>query len=516
MKKGTLLKNRYQILEEKGHGGFGTVYSAIDQLLGRFVAIKSSSNSLAKEAKLLKELKNVPRISHIYDYFHENGNDYIVMRLLDGKSLAQYYREKGTTLTISEVRPLLTSLCVTLSQMHKCGIIHRDISPGNILITEDNVPYLIDYGTATSITNHNLRNILDFSHKGLDAPERKNENQLGPGTDIYSLCATIVFLLSGEGIPDYADRIKYDPLPALLPRLSINSRQQNALLKGLNIDIAKRYNDATTFLQDFENNDTIYGESDVKYHINYFAKTDIGKRKINQDNFMIDSFFSYASEDCEISGTFPSSSSHLHIAAIADGVSSSCYGELASKAAIQAISHFIDSYRYSEALPERLLENLLDQLNEKIITLGNKIGHTSSTVTILTWINNHYYIANIGDSPIYLFRNGRLTQLSTPHTKANEMTDNPSEITPSDYHTLTRFLGKKHSAGSQMASYVEGTLNEGDTFFICSDGVTNVSNNEIIRKALKKGGSKALATLWKYAKKSPKQDNCTAIILNFR
>lgn len=516
LKKGTVLKGRYEVLSVLGHGGFGTVYKAIDQLLSRFVAIKSSTMSLNKEAKLLKEIKNVPYISHIYDYFQEDQSDYIVMRFIEGKSLSEIHKAHNMKIPVKELRPMLTSLCMALSQMHGKGVIHRDISPGNLILTEDGSLYLIDFGTATSITNSHLKNLFSFSHKGLDAPERTVDGLIGPGTDIYSLCASIIYLISGEGIPSYEDRLSYDPLPAILPKLGLGSKQQNALRKGLNIDISMRYKSASDFLQDFEGNDNVYGNSDIKYTVEYFAKTEIGKRAVNQDNFMIDACFSYAGEDCQIEGSFPSSASHIHIAAIADGVSSSCYGEFASKAAIQAVSHFIDSFRYSETLPERLMEDLLDQVNEKIITLGSKIGKTATTISILMWKNNHYYIANIGDSPIYLYRKRKLSLMTMPHTKATEKFTHSSNISVADYHTITRYLGKKNAAGSQMASYTTGTLEAGDTFLLCSDGISNIGNEEIFKRCIKKNGSKALETLWKYASKSPQQDNCSAIILNFK
>lgn len=516
LKKGTVLKGRYEILCVLGQGGFGIVYKAIDRLLSRFVAIKSSCTSLSKEAKLLKEIDNVPYISHIYDYFQDNKYHYIVMRFIEGSSLTKIHKDHDMKIPVKELRPMLTSLCMALSQMHNKGVIHRDISPGNLMLTDDGSLYLIDFGTATSITNSHLKNLLSFSHKGLDAPERTVDGLIGPGTDIYSLCATIIYLISGEGIPAPSDRAGYDPLPALLPRLSLNNKQQNALLRGLNMDINKRYHSVSDFFQDFEGNDNIYGNSDIKYTVTYAAKTEVGKRNVNQDNFMIDSCFSYAGEDCQIEGTFPSSASHIHICAIADGVSSSCYGEFASKAAIQAVSHFIDSFRYSDTLPDRLLEDLLDQLNEKIITLGTKIGKTATTISILMWKNNHYYVANIGDSPVYIFKKGKLTKLFTPHTKAHEKMFNSSDISVSDYHTITRYLGKENIAGSQMASFTTGILEGGDTFFLCSDGISNIGNDEIFKKCIKKGGNKALDALWKYAAKSPQQDNCSAIILNFK
>ena len=515
LEKGHRLHNRYEIRSVLGQGGFGTVYKAVDNLLNQIVAIKSSSKSLYKESRLLMALKDVPYISHIYDYFVEDGSDYIVMRYVKGVSLASYYREDSSRINVSFIKSVLPSISMSLYQMHKLGIVHRDISPGNLLLTEDGSLYLIDFGTATSTKHDSLKNMLHFSHKGLDAPERTNEMLLGPGTDIYSLCATIIFLLSGEGVPSYTDRLQYDPVPQFLPKLSLSGKQQNALMKGLSININNRYNDISDFVRDFKGDGSIFDNTNINYLVKYNAKTDIGKKFINQDNFMIDTYFTYAGEDCTIQGIFPSDSGHIHMVAVADGVTNSNHGELASKAAIQAVSHFIDSYKFRDELPDRLLEELLNQLNEKLISLGNKIGSTATTISILLWKNNTYYAANIGDSPIYLLRGSKLMRLSTPHTKAHEMLATNPNITMKDVHALTRYLGKKNSSGSQMASYSFGQLSFGDTFLLCTDGISNAVNDDILKKALKKEGEKTLAALWKCATKLENMDNCSAVVVKF-
>lgn len=516
LKKHTILKGRYEILSVLGNGGFGIIYKATDNLVGRYVAIKSSTESLSHEAKILGTLKNVPYISHSFDYFTENKTDYIVMRLVKGTSMSEIFNHSSKPFAVSDIKKYLPSICMSLYQMHKLGIIHRDISPGNLMITEDESIYIIDFGTATSTKHEGLRNNLIFSHKGLDAPERTNNNLLGPGTDIYSLCATIVYLLSGEGIPLPASRMKYDVIPALLAKLSINSNMQRALCKGLNIDIKKRYSDAFEFLRDFLGDEDPLTKAKINYTVEYNACTDIGTRGVNQDNFMIDSYFTYAGEDCLINGDFPSSYKHIHIVAIADGVASASYSEFASKATIQAISHFIDSYKYSEDLPERLMENLLDQLNEKIIFLGKKIGHTASTVSILMWKDNNYYVANIGDSPIFLLRKGKITTLTKAHTLAASKLQKGLQVTAEDLHTLKNYLGKENVSGSQMASYSSGQLAKDDTFLICSDGVSNAFTTDDLAKHLKKTGAKALSSIWKHTKKDKNMDNSTAVILHFK
>lgn len=517
IKKGTRIKNRYEILYEIGKGGFGTTYKAVDNLVNRLVAIKISDNDLSHEAKILKYLNNVPHISHLYDYFTIEGKHFLVMRLITGKSLSAIQKENGGTIDLALLKQILPSALITLDQMHSYGIIHRDISPGNFILDDDNTLHLIDFGTA-SVTKQspleNIKNHLIFNHRGLDAPENKNAEAQGPWTDIYSLCASIVYLMTNSGVPNYTDRLNYDSVPSLLLKSPLTTKMQNAVIKGLAIDINKRYQTIHDFNNDFfgkEVPSTIQGSYSVHYH----ARTDIGMRPVNQDNFMVDTLFAYAGEDCEIKGYIDCNVDEFHIVALADGVASSNHGELASKAAIQAVSHFIDSYKYSDALPQNLLEEFLNQLNEKIIILGKKLGKTASTISIFAWKNNEFYVANIGDSPIYQLSKNKLICLSTAHTIANEKIKEGKMITPKDLHSITHYLGKENIAGSEMASYKTGTINKGDIFLICSDGVSSMTTETEKVKFMKRDGDKAIKSIFKCTHKHPSMDNCSAIILKF-
>ncbi len=515
LKNGTRLKNRYEIIGVLGQGGFACTYKAMDHLVNRYVAIKASENNLQHEAKILKALYNVPHISHIYDSFSENGINFIVMRLINGKSLTDYQKENGGTIPISELKQLLPSVLITLDQMHDHGIIHRDISPGNFILAEENTLYLIDFGAATALKESTLKNIFNFNHKGLNAPEHLDTAAQGPWTDVFSLCATIVYLLTGEGIALPKDRMVYDPVPGFLTRCSLPTKMQNALIKGLSLDPAKRYQTIHAFANDFYGRDLQVSSLDATYSVHYHARTDIGTRNVNQDNFMIDMLFAYAGEDCEIKGYIDCSTDELHAVALADGVASANHSELASKAAIQAVSHFIDYYRYNEDLPQNLLDDFLDQVNEKIIFLGSKLGKTASTLSVFLWKNNRFFAANIGDSPIYRLSNGKLTRLSTAHTVANDKLAKGEMVTAKDLHALTSYLGKENVAGSQMASIRSGTIEKGDIFLICSDGISEVLTDDEKKKYMKKDGDKTIRTIFKHANKKPNVDNCTAIILKF-
>ena len=510
-----MLKERYELLELIGRGGFAETYRAVDHLVNRYVAIKVSTTSLQHEAHVLRILEHVPYIAHIYDYFADNGKEYLVMRLIKGTSLARRTKAEENPVTVEEIIRGLPTLLTALDQIHRRGIIHRDISPGNLMLTPGGAIYLLDFEAASSFNHSLLKNQRVYVHNGFHAPEHLKSNAQNTAMDIYSLCATLTYLLTGCGVPEPEDRQSADPMPRILMDSSLSKKQQNAVLRGLRIDIDGRSPDVLSFARDFFDKG-MFPVLPINTHlVRYSAKTDIGNKRVNQDNFMIDGIIPYIDEDCEVGGEIICDGFNMHIVAISDGVSNVCYSELASKAVIQAVTHFIEQYRYSDNIPENLLEELLDQINEKIISLSKKIGRTAATVALVLWKGNRYYIASIGDSAVYRKRKGNLELLTTPHTKAAEKMKQGQYFTLADSHTLTAYLGKDGSSGGQMAYYNSGEINKGDKFLICSDGISTGLTQDEIKKAMSKGEERGIQVLWKYVKKRKIRDNCSAVILNF-
>ena len=230
---------------------------------------------------------------------------------------------------------------------------------------------------------------------------------------------------------------------------------------------------------------------------------------------MVDTVFYFKGEDCRQAGNLNCRPEEIHVAAVCDGVGGSNYGELASKAAIQAVIHFVEQQPRRDVLPDRLLEDLLDQINEKILQLCEKIGQTATTLSLFLWQGNRYYAVNIGDSPIFRLRRGKLKRLSTPQTRAdlNIMTQRP--VQKEDYNTLMEFLGKRGVAGSQMAAFRYGKLQKGDIFLVCSDGVSKKIEESRLKHYLSKKGEKSLPALFKAIARGTENDNYTAVILKF-
>lgn len=545
--QGAVLQNRYEIRSVLGTGGFGITYRAVDQLLNCYVAVKEffpqnwafrdanksygviysddeegqktvaeCRRNFRHEAKLLEAVRDVPYIARRKDYFEENGTEYIVLRLIQGETLSAYAKRRGGTLPAAEVLSLLSYTFDTLKYLHGMGIIHRDICPGNLMLSEDGVLFLIDFGSATSYDGREeLCSRQVFEHKGFEAPESSQPGKQGPWTDIFSLCAMMVYLITGEGIAEAKSGRYMEELPQLLMGTALSAGQQNALLHGLNPDISYRLSDVEQLHRE------LYGEALTAEHLPetwevfYHAGTCIGSRKINQDNFMVDTVSCYLGEDCQQAGTFVCRPEEIHVAAVCDGVGGSNYGELASKAAIQALIHFVEQQPRRDVLPDRLLEDLLDQVNEKILTLCEKIGQTATTLSLLLWQGNRYYAVNIGDSPVYRLRKGRLKRLSMPQTRAdlNIMTQRP--VQKEDFNTLMEFLGKKGVAGSQMAAFRYGKLQKGDTFLVCSDGVTKRIEDSRLKHFLSKKGEKTVPAMFKAIARNTENDNYTAVVLKF-
>jgi serine/threonine protein kinase len=205
-----ILKQRYRILSQIGKGGFGEVYKAADsQFGGRLVAIKSMSldglgpqeaasvaNAFEREAFMLANLLH-PNLTAIYDFFCEQQRWYLVMSFIDGTTLEEYLRARGGRLPVEKVLPIGIQLCSVLSYLHKRAIIFRDLKPANVMRTPDRQLYLIDFGVARLFKHGQQRDTVALGSPGYAAPEQYGRAQTTPQTDIYSLGATLHYLLSG-------------------------------------------------------------------------------------------------------------------------------------------------------------------------------------------------------------------------------------------------------------------------------------------------------------------------------
>ena len=278
--KGTELPHNLIIHNVLGEGGFGITYSGTWNLTGEKVAIKEyfpttlahrtyiadtphqivpfhgMEDSFEKgrqhflnEAIILKEFQNLHSIVAVKDVIETNGTVYLVMEFIDGITLKQYVQENGV-LSFQELLPLLQPVILSLTQIHKKGLIHRDISPDNLMLGVDNQLHLIDFGAASIENTNETKNITVILKSGYAPPEQYlSDGKQGAWTDVYALCSTIYMLLTGFDAPESIRRIQEDTLLPLAEYADITDWQAAAIEKGMRIPAADRFQDMESLYQ---------------------------------------------------------------------------------------------------------------------------------------------------------------------------------------------------------------------------------------------------------------------------
>lgn len=269
---GIRLQNRYVIGTVVGFGGFGIIYRAWDERLETMVAIKEFypsgivqripgekeviiyTGSGKKEfengiARFLDEARNMAKFSthanimNVYDFFEENHTAYIVMEFLQGISLKQYVKDKNGRIDAEQAIDIISRVCDALKDIHKEGIIHRDISPDNIFICKDGRVKLIDFGAARFSTGEEEKTLSIILKPGFAPPEQyRSKSKQGPWTDVYALAATLYRIATGVIPEESVNRIVEDNL--IVPKEidpSLSENFSNALMKGMALNQDLRF-----------------------------------------------------------------------------------------------------------------------------------------------------------------------------------------------------------------------------------------------------------------------------------
>lgn len=237
LQPGIWIRNRYLIGRILGVGGFGITYLAFDTHLRQRCAVKEyfpaewamrdsatacimASSQIkddlyrhgmevfANEARVLQGLEREEHVVNVLDFFQENGTAYLVMEYLEGPTLGQYMEEYQNGYPLEMANRLICEIGDALYRIHKKMLLHRDISPDNVVLTGDNHLKLIDFG-ATRIYALNSPGSMSVLIKPGFAPieQYSRQGKQGPWTDIYALAATYYYLASGKKPPTAPDRV---------------------------------------------------------------------------------------------------------------------------------------------------------------------------------------------------------------------------------------------------------------------------------------------------------------------
>lgn len=268
LSKGQKINDRYEIIKTIGEGGMANVYLADDKILERKVAIKVLRGDLSSDEKFIRRFKrealSVSNLSHpniveVYDVGEEDGNYYIVMEYIEGKTLKQLLQKRGA-LTLTEVIDIMSQLTDGLSHAHEAYIIHRDIKPQNIMIEDNGLIKITDFGIAMALNSTQLtqtNSVMGSVH--YLPPEQAQGKGSTIKSDIYSLGILMYELLTGS-VPykgDTAVEIALKHMKEKLPSIrkqnpTIPQSVENIVIKATAKNPKNRYDSVRDMYNDIK------------------------------------------------------------------------------------------------------------------------------------------------------------------------------------------------------------------------------------------------------------------------
>ena len=266
--RGQKINDRYKIIRTIGEGGMANVYLAHDTILNRDVAVKVLRGDLADDEKFIRRFQREaiaasslthPNIVEIYDVGEDDGNYYIVMEYVDGKTLKSLIKKRGA-LTLPEVVDIMLQLTSAIACAHESFIIHRDIKPQNVLILDNGVAKITDFGIAMALNSNELtqtNSVMGSVH--YLPPEQANGTGATMKSDIYSLGILMYELLTGkvpfkgENAVEIAIKQMKDDIPSItLDHPEIPQSIENIVLKACAKNPDNRYDNVMDMYKDIE------------------------------------------------------------------------------------------------------------------------------------------------------------------------------------------------------------------------------------------------------------------------
>ncbi len=280
----TTLSERYVLGRVLGKGGFGITYIAEDIVSNRVCAIKEympteyssreqrsknvrhfsdnkskyvfnhGKEKFVEEARTLYKLKSDPIVVDIWDYFTENNTAYLVMEFLDGSDLRKLAKANQCKLDLDFAKAVFVTVASSLMEIHRKNILHRDLSPENIFVTNKGEIKLIDFGAARNFVSTQNKGMSILLKPGFAPPEQYSVDGVqGPWTDVYALCATFYNVVSGKHLIDALYRYRGEKQPSLYELgCPVSKTTSDVIQKGMELDYKRRYKDFSELLNDID------------------------------------------------------------------------------------------------------------------------------------------------------------------------------------------------------------------------------------------------------------------------
>ena len=267
--EGKLLGNRYEMVEKVGNGGMSTVYKAVDKVLKRNVAVKILRDEFTTDEEFIKrfeaEAQSAARLTHanivsIYDVGVEGNLHYIVMELIQGKTLKEIIIKERGPLPWKWSVNVAIQIASALDMAHKNNIVHRDIKPHNIIITEDGIAKVTDFGIAKAVSNSTITAFgTTIGSVHYFSPEHARGGFTDAKSDLYSLGVVMYEMLTGR-VPFDADtpvsvalkHMQEEPEEPIEINPHIPVAINKIIMKALQKDATLRYQSASEMLSDLK------------------------------------------------------------------------------------------------------------------------------------------------------------------------------------------------------------------------------------------------------------------------
>ena len=267
----TILAGKYLVGKVLGQGGFGITYIGWDLALERKVAIKEyypsgqvsrspGTRSLTwytnepavqaredgmkmflKEARKMVKADSIPGVVRVLDLFQENGTAYIVMDFVEGETLKNRLKKTGP-MAWTQAAPIFRPAIRAMEQVHQAGLIHRDLSPDNLMLTPNGDVKILDLGAAKDLNLNSGASSMQVAKSGFSPLEQYTQRGgSGPWTDVYSMAATIYYTLTGKLPPNAIDRMEEDAIDWTGPGMdSLPKAALKALQAAMSVSVKKR------------------------------------------------------------------------------------------------------------------------------------------------------------------------------------------------------------------------------------------------------------------------------------